>query len=317
MASSILNDLSCMYLLSFDPRGFAQDNPLAVSVKVDRPGVKTTVRGRLVIQSESKRLTGRVLSAFAMPTSRPRAGDAGLHVGLIPISYSAGTFKARVQVAIGGSALPITKWDVGASVVSRGAVRQDGSGRLEVTVPGTPVIFEKDVEFAPGEYDLVAVAREVQTDTLLSTEIRGAWPRLDEEPVTIPAISVSQPHAGGFLRNGTKATQGAIALGEDQPLRGDVPTAVMTLVCRAKDQKSPLHVTRTLIGETETPVGTTDLDLAVERCAQVVDLVPQKMLGPGRYRFIVTVSSKGHELKREERALVVPDKSPVPVKGAS
>jgi VWFA-related protein len=312
MASTILGDMSCLYLLSFDPKGFPQDKPLAVSVVVKRPKVKTAVRGRLVIQSESTRMTGRVLSAFATPTAESLANAGGLHVGLIPIAYDDGIFKARVQVALGGSAIPVTTWDVGASVVSKGVVWQDGSGRIQVGVPNVPVVFEKDMDFAPGDYDLVAVAHEVTTDTLVSKEVHGKWPKIDAELASLGPIAVSQPRAGGFLRNGLKQTEGPLVLAEDEPLRADVPTAVIALVCRAKDQKRPLKVVRTLIGETATPVGTTELDLSTDRCAQVVDLIPPKMLGAGRYRFVVTVSSDGNELTRGERSLTLPEPPPAP-----
>jgi hypothetical protein len=105
-------------------------------------------------------------------------------------------------------------------------------------------------------------------------------------------------------------TRGAVIVGEEDTVRPDAPTAVIALVCRAKDQKRPLKVERTLLGEGSTPVGTTELDLAVDRCAQVVDLIPPKMLGAGRYRFIISVSSEGRELARAERALVVPEAPP-------
>jgi len=307
MATQILGDLSCVYLLSFDPRGFAQDAPLAVSVTVKRPNVRTAVRGRLVIQSDSARLTGRVLSAYTLPAAGIPGSESGLRVGVIPISYAAGKFKARVQVAVAGSAVPVTNWELGASLVSRGAVRQDGSGQISVLVPGTPVVYEQDMEFAPGDYDLVAVAHEAQTDTLLSTESHGTWPKLDAELASVAAISVSQPRAGGFLRNGLKQTEGAVAIAEGEPLRAGAPTAVIALICRAKDQKRPLRVVRTLVGEQETPVGTTNLELGDERCAQVVDLIPAKTLGAGRYRFVIAVSSDGRELTSAERALVVPE----------
>ena len=91
----------------------------------------------------------------------------------------------------------------------------------------------------------------------------------------------------------------------------EAPTAVIAFVCRAKDQKQPLQVVRTLVGEQETPVGMTDLDLKAERCAQVVDLIPARTLGAGRYRFVVTVASGGKALTRVERALVVPETMPV------
>ncbi len=316
MASQILGDMSCVYLLSFDPKGFPQDEALTVSVEVKRPKVKSTTRGRLVIQSEATRLTGRVLSAFAAPTATG-ASDANIRVGVIPIAYKDGHFTARVQVAIAGSPVPITTWDLGASLVSKGIVWQDGSGRIQVSLPNTPVIFEKDMDFAPGDYDLVAVAHEIQTDSLSSKEVHGSWPKLDAELASLSPIAVSQPRTGGFLRNGHSRTRGAVVVAEDEVLRGESPTAVIALVCRAKDQKRPLKVVRTLVGETSTPVGTTTLDLSTERCGQIVDLIPPRMLGAGTYHFIITVSSDGNELARGDRTLVVPEKPPAPPSTAS
>jgi len=306
MTAQILGDLSCLYLLSFDPSGFPQDKPLAVAVAVKRPKVKATVRGRLVIQSDGARLTGRLLSAFAAPTGTG-GGDAGIRVGVIPIAYVDGNFMARVQVALAESAVRSTTWDIGTSLVSRGVVWQDDSGRIQVTQPNTPVVLEQDMRFASGDYDLVAVAHEAQTDTVLSREVHGTWPKLDAELVSLGPIAVSQRRAGGFLRNGVMQTQGAVVVAEDELLRPAEPTAVIALVCRAKDQKRPLDVVRTLIGEEETPVGTTQLAMGTERCAQVVDLIPPKMLGAGRYRYVITVSADGNELARGERALTVPD----------
>ena len=305
MASQILDDLSCVYLLSFDPRDFPQDQPLAVRVAINRPKVKASVRGRLVIQSESARLTSRVLSAFAAPAANTT--DTPVRVGLIPIGYKEGHYAARVQVSIPGSAVPGATWDLGASLVSRGTVWQDGSGRIQVVAPYTPVVYERDMEFAPGDYDLVAVAHEVTTDTLASKELHGSWPKIDAELASLGPIAVSQPVRGGFLRNGAAHTSGAVVVGEAEPLRSEVPTAVVTLVCRAKDQKKPLKVERMLLGETATPVGTTTLDLSADRCAQVLDLIPAKSLGVGSYRFVVSVSAGGDELARSERSLFVPE----------
>jgi len=173
------------------------------------------------------------------------------------------------------------------------------------------------MDFSAGDYDLIAVAHEVETDTLASKEVHGQWPKLDLELASLGPIAVSQPLPGGFLRNGVSHTQGALIVGDDGGIRGDAPTAVISLVCRAKDQKRPLTVVRTLSGEGETPVGTTELDLSTARCAQVVDLIPPKTLGAGRYRFVIRVSSDGQELARGERTLVVPEKPPAPPTGAS
>jgi hypothetical protein len=320
MAAQILGDLSCVYLLSFDPGKFPQDKPLAVAVAVKRAKVKTSVRGRLVIQSDSARLTGRVLSAFEAPSAGTPAGNDSLRVGIIPIAYDRGVFKARVQISVAGSRVPLTTWDLGASLITRGIVWQDGSGRIQLSTPETPVVFEKDMDFSPGDYELVAVAHETQTDTLLSKEFHGSWPKLDAELASLAPIAVSQPRAAGFLRNGQSQTQGAFVLAEDEPLRQAAPTAVITMVCRAKDQKRPLQVTRTLIGDSETPVGTSVLEASGQRCAQIVDLIPEKTLGPGRYRFVITVTSDGQELTHGEHALVVPEPvpaAPTPATGGS
>ncbi|HUC43136.1 MAG TPA: hypothetical protein VMR65_03780 [Candidatus Sulfotelmatobacter sp.] len=305
MTTQILDDLSCVYLLSFDPRGWPEDKPLVVSVVVKRPKVKATARGRLVIQSESSRLTARVLSAYAAPTAN--ASPVDLRIGLIPVGYEKGRYQARVQVSVPPSRIPGTTWDLGASLVSNGAVVQAGSGRVSVANPGVPVVWEKDMEFSPGDYELVAVAHETTTDELAQRELTGTWPRIDDELAVIFPVSVSQPAKGGFLRDGNAKTSGALVIPEGELLRGDLPTALITLVCRAKDEKKPLHVERTLIGETETPVGKDDIDMGQDRCAQVRDLIPRKTLGPGSYRFVVDVSSGGTDLTRTERKFVVPD----------
>ena len=305
MASQILDDLSCVYLLSFDPAGWPEDKPLTVSVKVDRPKVRTVVRGRLVIQGESNRLTARLLSAYGAPTAKPSTFD--LKVGMIPIGFKDGRFQARVQVAVPPSAIPGTTWDLGASIVSRGSVSEDGSGRISVANAGVPVVWEKDMEFAPGDYDLIAVGHEATTDDVTSKEVRGRWPNLEDELASLGPIAVSQPSKGGFLVNGKAHTSGAVVLGEADPLRAGDPTAVISLVCRAGDERKPLTVVRTLIGDTETPVGTTDVDMGSDRCAQILDLIRPHTLGPGSYRFVVAVSRDGTELTRGEARMFVPD----------
>ena len=42
-----------------------------------------------------------------------------------------------------------------------------------------------------------------------------------------------------------------------------------------------------------------------------------KLLDGGRHRFVVTVSSEGQELTREETALAVAEKASAPAKSAS
>jgi hypothetical protein len=314
IASQILSDFSCVYLLSFDPAGFKQDAPLMLSVKSLKPKVKTWTRGRIVIASESTRLTARLLSAYAAPEAK--VTSTRVRVGVIPVGYKNGLFTARVQVAAPSTNVPGTTWDLGASLVSSGRVAEDGSGRITLTQAGVPAVWEKDMMFSPGDYELVAVAHDMTSDELASKEIRGSWPKLETDLASFGPIAVSQSSKGGFLRNGDSHTSGAVIAGEDDPLRADAATAVVSLVCRAKDQKKPIRVVRTLVGENETPVGTTELKMdSDERCAQILDLIPPKTLGPGSYRYVIVATSAELELARAERKMFVPD--PAPASGSA
>ena len=305
MASRIVDDFSCVYLLSFDPKGWPVDTPLAVSLQVKRPKVKAVTRGRLVIESDSRRLTARLLAAYAAPEATK--SPVALRVGVTPIGWLDGRFEARVQVAIPPTSIPGTTWDLGASLVSRGSVGQEGSGRISVANAGVPVVWEKDMEFYSGSYDLIAVAHESTTDSVASKDVHGTWPNLDLDLATVGPITVSQPARGGFMRNGKTATKGALVVPPDEPLVPGEPTAVISLVCRARDQKKPLHVVRTLLGETETPVGTTDVEMGSDRCVQIVDLIKPKTLGPGVYHYVVAVSSGSEEITRAKADMFVPD----------
>jgi hypothetical protein len=287
-----------------------QDKPLSVSVTVKRPKVKATTRGRMVIQSESTRLTARVLSAYASANAKVTSNQ--VRVGVIPVGYKNGLFTARVQVAVPSSKVPGTTWDLGASMVTAGRVAEDGSGRITLPGAGVPAVWEQDMLFSPGEFELVAVAHEMVTDELASKEIKGTWPKLETELASFGPIAVSQPTRGGFLRDGKTKTSGTVIANEEDPIRPDAPTAVVSLVCRAKDQKKPIKVTRKLVGEGETPVGETDLEMeSGERCAQILDVIPPKTLGPGSYRYVIAAWSGGLELARAERKMFVPDPAPV------
>ncbi len=308
VARRILDDLSCVYLVSFDPRDFPKDTPLRVAVRVLRPDVKVQSRGRIVIQGDAKRLTSRLLASFAAPEAT--RSDVPLRVALVPLGFRDGAFQARVQVVVPGTPVAGAIWDLGASVVSRGKVSEDASGRVEVGAAGVPIILESEMSFAPGPYELVAVAHESTTDQLASKKSGGTWPAPEGKLATLGPIAVLQPLTGAFLRDGSKRLSGSVALEESDFLRPDQPTALVGLVCRSKDEISTLTVTRTLVGEGETPFPPTAIPSTPgEPCAQFRDLVPAKTLGEGRYRYVVKVSDASGVLAEAERTLLVPPRS--------
>ena len=295
----MLSDLSCIYLVSFSPEGFDLDEPLAVRLTSTHPKVRARTRGRLVIPSESTRRTTRLMAAFATAPSGGASPEQDASPGpftrVVPHGFSGGEFSALVQVSVPGTRIPNATWDMGASLVSRGAVR-DTAARIRTPQPGVRVVLERMMRFPPGPYELVSVAHETTTDQVLSSRIESSWPDPDEGRALVGPIAVLQPEEGAFLREEEVRESGALALGRDDPVRTDRPTALVGLVCRAKRQKGKLRVERELIGEASVEFGKVVLDDDGERCAQIRDLVYANQMFEGGFEYRIRVYDGREEI---------------------
>ncbi|HKQ61814.1 MAG TPA: hypothetical protein VJS92_11005 [Candidatus Polarisedimenticolaceae bacterium] len=301
IADQINGDLACIYVLSFDPTGLKEDSPLAVTLRVKRPKVDAQVRGRLVIQSESARRTSRLLAAFASPHTAHT--DARVAATLVPIGYEDHAYRALVQVAVPASPLRSAQWDLGASLVARGKVREDASGRIVVTRAGTPVVLESEMRFAPGPFEIVMVAHDTTLDEIATGQVDGDWPDPDATAGVVGPIVVLQPAGGAFLRDGTSRVQGTLGHGPDEAVRPDLPTALVALVCRGPHKKK-LRVERRLVGETSAEFGTMELDLRDQACAQIRDVVRAGTLTEGDFRYELRLLDGDEELATSQRAFV-------------
>jgi hypothetical protein len=301
-------DLGCMYLLSFDSTGLLQDKPLRVLLHTKRPKVKTYVRGQIVLQSESARKTSKLLAAFAAPGSV--RVDAVIRGMIVPTGYDKGRYTALIQVRAPGSPLPRAEWDLGASLLSRGELRADASGRVSVTQPNVPIVFETEMSFKPGPYELILVAHETVADQLGTERVEGSWP-LRDEGAAIGPIAVIQPAEGVFVRDGVTRTRGALARSRGELLRTDLPTALVGLVCRGPSKRKRLSVERILIGESETLFPEMEIDFGDERCAQIRDLIPASTMTPGNFTYRVRLLDGESEMAVAERTFSANDGSPV------
>jgi len=296
IANRIEQDLACVYVVSFDGASLPEDSPLAVRVRVHRPKVEAHARGRFVMQSESRALTSRLLASFAAPDAVESA--IGSRSVLIPTGYVDGRFRALVQMFVPGSPLSEATWDLGLSLVSRGEVREDAAGRVTVPLPGVPVVFEAEMTFAPGPFEIVTVAHDTTADQVATGRFEGEWPDPDAAPAAVGPIALMQPTSGVFLRETEVHRGGARALDREELARTDRPTAVVALVCRGKSTKSKLRVERSLTGESAVPFEPLELDLGDERCAQIRDMIPANIMTPGRFEYTVRVL-RGDDLLAE------------------
>ena len=294
-------DLGCMYLLSFDPIGLMEDKPLKVLLRTKKPKVKAYVRGQIVLQSESARKTSKLMAAFAAPGSVQV--DSPIHGAIVPTGYAKGRYTALVQVRVPGSPLSEAEWDLGASLLSRGELRDDASASVRVEQPNVPIVFETEMTFKPGPYELILVAHEQVADQLGTDRVQGDWPLLGEGAAIGP-IAVIQPEEGVFVRSGETRTRGALARTADELLRTDLPTALVGLVCRGPSKKKSLKVERTLVGEGETEFPEMEIDFGDEPCAQIRDLIPASTMTPGSFTYRVRLLDGDEEMALAERTFL-------------
>ena len=303
-ASKILkrvqDDLSCLYLVSFPVEGFREDTPLPVRLSTSRPKVTIQTRGLLVIRSAEVQRTTRILAAFA--TSTRNTTDHRISGLVVPTGFKNGMFSALVQITVPGTRVPGATWDLGASLVTGEKVREDASGRILAATPGVRVVFETEMKFPPGKYELVSVAHETTTDQLLSRKYEGEWPHPNRLPVSLSPIAVVQPADAAFLRKGELKKSGSLGYPASVPVMTGKVTAVVGLVCRAKKNRHELEVHRALSGDSsaEFPVLTFPPD-DDERCIQYRDLIPPDIMTEGEFRFQVTVLENGEEIATSER----------------
>jgi hypothetical protein len=194
------------------------------------------------------------------------------------------------------SPLSGASWELGLSLVSRGKVRENASGSVVVSGPGVPVVFEAEMSFKPGPFEIVMVARESTGKQIYTTLIEGDWPDPDDAPVTLGPIVALQPGEGLFLRDGEVRSRGALARESRELLRVDLHTAMIGIVCRAGSQRTTVTVERKLAGADAVDFETMELELGEERCAQFRDIVPADVMSPGAFKYAVRVLEETEEL---------------------
>ena len=291
VADYIRRDLVCPLLISFPAEGFPLDRALSVRLRVLRAGVEAKTRGQIVIQSEGKQRTSRLMAAFASPQ---QAEDATkLHGVVVPTSFVDGKFSALVQVQLPASPLGSSAWDIGTSVITKERVTSDAAGRVELDRAGVPVVFEAEMEFPPGEYEIATVAHETATDQIASAQVAGALPRPREQDASLGPLIVMQPRKAAFLRDGEPRDSGPVAVPPSEPLRTDLPTAIVGMVCRARPKKDLYVVERVLRGEAIVSFPTLQLDRTEERCTQFRDLIPTGMMTTGGFVYEAKVLEQG------------------------
>ena len=286
MEQKISTDTRCVYLLSFDPSRFVQDRALDVRVRVARSKVHVRTRKQIVFESAATRRTSPLLAAARTPDAAPDRESIGAAV--IPLGATDDGYRALVQAAAPPSLVVGEDWDIGISVVSGGAVRDEVSRRIAVSQPGSQAVLEAELTFGPGPFRIVLQGQEKASGRVANAQIEDAWPALNGEAAAGPLV-VLQPAAAVFVRGDELRNDGALAIPRLSPARGDRSITLVGLVCRGPDPSGSSRVERTLLGEDAPALEPIDL---VERCTLVRDMVRGGALAPGTFVYEVRLGER-------------------------
>jgi hypothetical protein len=237
--------------------------------------------------------TFAVLAQEATPAN---ASDIGLRGVVIPTGFQDEKYSAMIQVAVDGSPLPDATWDLTASFAVHGGKPQEFTSRVEAGDPGTPVVFEFQLEFKPGPYELKLAATETTAGQSGTRRIVGNWPDPEMQRATISPVILLQPAHGAFVRGQNARRQGALALVDDYGADPDLPTAAVSVVCRRTSLTTTVRIERRLEGSSAAKFETIELLPKQDPCAQVRDMIAPGTLGDGRFKYEVHLQSDSGEI---------------------
>jgi VWFA-related protein len=293
IASRILDDLSCLFVLSFHALDQKEDRSTPVWIEIDKPGIELQYRPRLIALSEKARTRIRLASAF---WSGDRSRESA-RVVAVPTGFEKGKYTVLVQFAIPGSPIAGSDWDMGLTAVFGGTRTQATSGRVAVNQPGLPLIFEAEMRFKPGEFTITAVAENNDHGQVISTKIDGTLPNPDDEEPFVASVVMLQRANGAFVRGEATKTSGSLAHGDEHWLSPDRPVGILALVCGNKRAGS-VTAGRSLEGASEVSFDTVEHDFTEERCALLVDSIDANVLTSGRFSYAIDLN-RGEETVAE------------------
>jgi hypothetical protein len=284
-------------LLSFPPGDLPRDKGLNVTLELHVPKVKIQTQGRIVVPSPESIERSRLLAAFVDPAS---SDDGSLRALLIPRGGDGKTWKAAVQLRLRASGLPDNSAELGASIVRRDKVTDHFASSIATKSGSRPMVVEKSLNIAPGEFSVVAVARDSKRDDIGSTRLDADWPSPVKSMAAIAPIAVLQAGLAAMSKDGAVNSSGSLARDVDEMLDPSTRISLVSVVCRGGKTHGPVVVERWLedvVANEFAPMTIAETD---DPCVQTVDVVRAGRLRQGvvDYRVVARV---GEEIVAQER----------------
>jgi hypothetical protein len=297
IANRIESVTSCRLLLSFPPGDLPRDKAMNVTLELHVPKVKIQTQGRLVVPSPASIENARLLAAFVDPTS---SDDGSLRALLIPRGGDGKTWKAAVQLRLRPTGIPDNSAELGASIVRRDKVTDHFASSIATASGSRAMVLEKGLDIAPGEFSVVAVARDAKRDDIGSSRLDADWPNPGKLAAAIAPVAVLQASPAAMSKDGAVSSSGSLARDADEALDPSASVSLESVVCRGAKAKGPVVVERWLEDGLPNDFEPMTIAQAEGPCVQTLDVVRAGRLKPGvvDYRVVVRM---GEEIVAQER----------------
>jgi hypothetical protein len=288
---------SCRLLLSFPPGDLPRDKAMNVTLELHVPKLKIQTQGRIVVPSPAAIERSRLLAAFVNPTW---SDDGSLRALLIPRGGDGKVWKASVQLRLRPTGLPDNSAELGASIVRHDTVTDHFASSIATKSGTRAMVLEKGIEISPGEFSVVAVARDPERGDVGSSRLDADWPNPAKLEAAIAPIAVLQSMPAAISSDGSVSSSGSIARDVDEIVDPSSSVTLASVVCRGPKTKNPIVVDRWFDGgprDEFVPMTIVETDAP---CVQTVDVVPagRLRLGVIDYRIVVRI---GDEIVAQER----------------
>jgi len=239
---------------------------------------------------------GGARAAAPIPTPGPvpdgRVGPL-VRGSIVPLSYASGRYEALVQLLVEGSPLAGAQWDLRIALLTDGSVEQDHSASASSAEAWLPIVFEREIRFAPGPHVILLAVRErnlerAEVDARGELRLDIDWPDPAWAPAIVGPIAVMQPADALFVRATSSRREGPVQR-DARVVEADLPTGMLSLVCRGSIA-GQLHVESSVAGGTVKGHASLEPDLRRDVCAQIRDVIPAATLPAGRSRYEVRVT---------------------------
>jgi hypothetical protein len=288
---------SCRLLLSFPPGDLPRDKAMGVTLELHVQKVTIQNQGRIVVPSQASIERSRLLAAFVDPAS---ADDGSLRALLIPRGGDGKTWKAAVQVRLRPTGLPDNSAELGVSIVRRDKVTDHFASSIATKIGSRAMVLEKSLNIAPGEFSVVAVARDAKRGDVGSTRLEADWPSPAKTIAAIAPIAVLQVGPAAMSKDDGISSSGSLARDVDEKLDPSASVTLETVVCRGARANTPIVIERWLEDGLPNDFAPVTIANTEGPCVQTVDVVRAGRLRPGvvDYRVVARV---GDEIVAQER----------------